>query len=124
MRRRLQTASVLVLISVIGIVVCATMLVYGQPTTQPVVVVPVASSAAWTWLVANSGWFVPLVGNILASIAVALKRWPRARGVARALWIVVGWFSSVEFRDGKRPGLAFKLPLTLPTPPPDSPKVS
>lgn len=90
-----------------------------QPASAPAVFVPVAGGRAWAWLVANSGWLVPLAGNVLASVAVGLKRFPKARGLVRVLWMIVGWFSSVEFRDGKKPGLAFKLPLTLPAPPPD-----
>lgn len=95
---------------------------HGQPASAPAtqVAVPLPAGKAWAWIAANSGWLVPLVGNVLASVAVALKRFPKARGVARVLWLIVGWFSSVEFRDGKKPGLAFKLPLTLPAPPPDN----
>lgn len=90
--------------------------------SQPTVFVPVAASNKWSWIVANTGWLIPLILWLLANLATALSPYPKARGVVSAIRMFMGGLALVEFKDGKKPGLAFKLPVTLPAPPPEPPK--
>ena len=93
----------------------------SQPASQPTVFVPVATSW-WSWVVANTSWLVPVTLWVLANLATALSPYPKAKGVVSAIRMFAGGLSMVEFKDGKKPGLAFKLPVTLPAPPPEAPK--
>jgi hypothetical protein len=92
----------------------------SQPASQPVVVAAAASAGGKAWLLANLWWLVPLAINVLSSVATALKNYPKADGVAKVLWIIVAMLGNVEFKDGKKPGLAFKPPFTAPALPPPS----
>jgi hypothetical protein len=99
---------------------------HGQPTsapaTQPTVFIPVAASGAWTWFVANTTWIIPAALWLLANLCTVLSKYPKAKGVVSAIRMFMAGISMVEFKDGKKPGLAFKVPVTLPAPPPEPPK--
>ena len=86
----------------------------SQAASQPVVAV----GGFWTWMKANSWWVLPLGSNLLASIATALKNYPKGDGVAKVLWLFVAFLGNVEFKDGKRPGFVMKTPLTQAALPP------
>lgn len=97
----------------------------SQPASQPTVFVPVASSAGWAWFVANTTWIIPVALWLLANLCTVLSKYPKAKGVVSAIRMFMGGLSMFEFRDGKKPGIAFKVPVMPPEPPPalDSPKV-
>ena len=86
-------------------------LAQGAPSSQPVVVAPVAATGGWAWFCANSGWIVPLAITFLSSLATGLSDYPKAGGVVRVLRIVVGCLGVVQFRDA--PG-SLKAPLVPP----------
>ena len=92
-----------------------------QPASQPTVKVP---ATFWPWLQANGSWFIPLLIFVLSSIVTVLSKYPRAKGLVAALRMFMGGLSLLEFKDGKRPGLALKWPVSSPLPPPEPPKES
>lgn len=79
---------------------------------------PAAPGGTVVWIKANLWWLVPLAINLLSSIATALKNYPKADGVAKVIWLIVAFLGNVEFKDGKKPGLAFKAPCMMPALPP------
>ena len=90
---------------------------HGQAASQPA-----AAGGSWIWIKGNLWWLVPLAINVLSSIATALKNYPKADGVAKVIWLVVAFLGNVEFKDGKKPGLAFKAPCMMPALPPGGPR--
>jgi hypothetical protein len=91
----------------------------GQAASQPAA----AAGGSWVWIKANLWWLVPLGINLLSSIATALKNYPKADGVAKVIWLIVAFLGNVEFKDGKKPGLAFKAPCMMPALPPGAPRL-
>jgi hypothetical protein len=89
----------------------------SQPASQPIIIAPVAAAGFWKWLAANSQWVFPLIGTTAATIATGLKDYPKAKGVVKALWMVVALFSVVQFKDGAG---SLKLPFVPPALPPGS----
>lgn len=91
----------------------------SQPASQPTIKVP---AGFLPWLQTNGSWFIPLLIFVLSSLATVLSKYPRAKGLIAALRMFMGGLSLLEFKDGKRPGLALKWPVSPPLPPPEPPK--
>jgi hypothetical protein len=87
----------------------------SQPASQPTIKVP---AGFLPWLQTNANWFVPLLIFLLSSLVTVLSKYPRAKGLIAALRMFMGGLSLLEFKDGKRPGLALKWPVSAPLPPP------
>jgi len=88
----------------------------SQPTSQPITVVAISK---WSWILANLFWLVPLAVNVLSSIAVALKNYPKGEGIAKVIWLIVAFLGNCEFKDGKWAGFVMKAPLTQAALPPN-----
>lgn len=115
-------AGLLIFVAVVGLTLLWGAIVHGQPASAPASQVVVPLPVGKGWFAANAAWVVPLGIWILANLATALSRYPKANGVVAVLRIFLGGLSMIEFRDGKKPGLALKLPVARPSPPPEEPK--
>lgn len=81
------------------------------PTSQPIIVAPVAASGGWAWFLANASWLVPLAITVLSSVATGLSDYPKAGGVVRGIRVAIAVLGVVQFRNA--PG-SIKPPLAPP----------
>jgi hypothetical protein len=110
------TASVALLIVSLFIVICfAARAVHGQtipvmcdyPASQP-------SSGLWLWIKANATWLVPAIINILSTVATGLSQYPKAKGIASGVRIVISALSWVPFYDSKGSLKVLGMPSAAP----------
>ena len=84
---------------------------------------PVTSATWWTWLQANYGKILTLIGALLPTLITGLSEFPRAAGVVAWLKKLLALFSLVQHADSAGTFKALLKPCNAPVEKPATPTV-